>query len=116
MTREEFLTPSEGVKIDTKAIASVARLATLEIEGVKTVAEDFKAHLYKVLGRDNQSGIRITITKNREVYVKIPLVIKYGYSIPEIAGKVQENVYQSMERIAGIAVKDIDINVVGVEQ
>jgi uncharacterized alkaline shock family protein YloU len=116
MTKEESFSGSENVKISARAIASIAYLAATEIEGVKGTARDFKTIFFELLNRKNQGGIRVKLDKNNEVKIKISLVTKYGYSIPDVAAKVQENVYRALEKMAGINIKDIDINVRQVEK
>jgi uncharacterized alkaline shock family protein YloU len=61
------------------------------------------------------AAIKVEIDKNEEVKVEIPLVIKYGFNIPDIANKVQENVRNALEKMTNLSIKDIDINVQGIE-
>jgi len=116
MIKEESLSGFDSVKINSRAIASIAYLAATEIEGVKSTAKDYRYILLEILGAKNQTGIRVKFDKNNDVKIKISLIVKYGYSIPDVATKVQENVYKALEKMAGINVKDIDINVRGVER
>jgi uncharacterized alkaline shock family protein YloU len=62
------------------------------------------------------SAINVEISKNEEVKMDIPVVVKYGYNIPEIAGKIQENIRNNVEKMTSLSVKDININVQGVER
>ena len=62
------------------------------------------------------TAIRISINKTEEVDVEVPLFVKYGFNIPEVASNVQENVRQALEKITNLCVKDIDINVQGIER
>ncbi|MDD5044531.1 MAG: Asp23/Gls24 family envelope stress response protein [Candidatus Omnitrophica bacterium] len=116
MLKEESFYGSDSVKINARAIASIAYLAATEIEGVKRIARDFRTTLEEFIGHKGHAGIRVKLDKNNEVRIKISLIMKYGYDIPDVATKVQENVYRAIEKMAGITVKDIDINVRGVEK
>ena len=87
-TRTDFGT----IRIHKKVIASIASIASLEIEGIKRVGGDFKSTFYEILGKKNYGGIKVEIDKNEEVKLELPLVIKYGYNIPDVANKVQETV------------------------
>ena len=116
MSKDESLSGFDSVKINNRAIASIAYLAATEIEGVKSLAKDYKYIFMEIIGAKNQTGIKVKFDKNNDMKIKISLVVKYGYSIPEIAAKVQENVYKALDKMTGINVKDIDINVRGVER
>jgi len=48
--------------------------------------------------------------------VEIPLIIKYGYNIPEIANRVQENVRLALEKMSNLSIKEINVNVQGIER
>ena len=48
--------------------------------------------------------------------MEIPLVIKYGYSIPEISNRVQESVRNALEKMTNINIRDINIDVQGIEK
>ncbi|MCM8779911.1 MAG: Asp23/Gls24 family envelope stress response protein [Candidatus Omnitrophica bacterium] len=116
MIKEESLSGFDSVKINARAIAAIAYIAAIEVEGVKSMSWDFKTIFSQISGAKNQSGIRVKFDKNNDVRIKISLIVKYGYSIPDVAAKVQENVYHALEKMAGINVKDIDINIRSVEK
>lgn len=116
MHRDESRTDLGTIRIHKKVIASISSLAAVEIEGVKRVGGDFKSGLLELIGKKILSAINVEINRNGEVGLEIPLVIKYGYNIPDIANKVQENVRNSLEKMTNLSIKDIDINVQGIER
>jgi len=116
MYRDESRTDLGTIRIHKKVIASISSLAAVEIEGVKRVGGDFKSGLLELVGKKILSAIDVEINSNDEVKVEIPLVIKYGYNIPDIANKVQENVRNSLEKMTNLSIKDININVQGIER
>ena len=116
MQREESRTDLGTIRIHKNVIAAIAALAATEIEGVKRVGGDFKSGIMELLGKKNFSAIKVDISKNEEVRVQIPLIIKYGYNIPEIASRVQENVRLALEKMSNLSVKEINVNVQGIER
>ena len=104
------------IKIHKKVIASIASLAATEIEGVKSVGGDIKTNLYELFGSKGSSGIGVEIDKNGEVKLEIPLVVKYGYNVPEIANKVQDNIQRALEKMTNLSIKDININIQSIER
>jgi len=101
--------------IHNNAIAQTASIAALEIEGVRRVGGDFKSRIMEFIGKKGASAIKVEINKSEEVKVEIPLIIKYGFNIPEVSNKVQENVLQALEKMTNLSIKEVDINVQGIE-
>ena len=116
MIKENSHTDLGTIKIHKKVISSIASLAAVEIEGVKRVGGDLKSNLYNIIGKTQKSNIRVEFDKAGEVKIEIPLIIKYGYSIPEVASHVQENVRQALEKMTNVVIKDIDVNIKGIEK
>jgi uncharacterized alkaline shock family protein YloU len=103
------------IRIHNNAIAQTASIASLEIEGVKRVGKDIKSNIMEFLGKKGITAIRVETNKNEEVKVEIPLIIKYGFNIPEVSSKVQENVLQALEKMTNLSIKEVNINVQGIE-
>ncbi|MBI4972749.1 MAG: Asp23/Gls24 family envelope stress response protein [Candidatus Omnitrophica bacterium] len=97
-------------------IASIASLAAGEIEGVKKIGGNFKSGLLELIGQKSHGAIKVEIDKNEEVRVDLPVIIKYGFNIPETALKVQENVRQTLEKMTNLLIKDVNINIQGIER
>ncbi len=105
-----------AIRIHKDVIASIASLAALEIEGVKKIGGDLKASIYELLGKKQQRGISVEIDRNDEVKLNVPVVIRYGYNITEIARNVQENIQQSLEKMTNLTIKEINVNVQRIEK
>jgi len=116
MHNDESRTDLGAIKIHKNVIASLAAIAAQEIEGVRRTGTDFKSGLMELIGKKSLSGIKVEFDKNDEVRIEIPLVIKYGFNIPEVAGKVQENIRSALEKMTSLSIKDININVQGIEK
>lgn len=116
MFREEARTEQGMVRIHKNVIASIANIAAAEIEGVKRVEVDFKSGFLGMIGKSPKARIKVEIYKNEWIKVSIPLVVRYNFSIPEIASKVQENVRSALEKMTDINIKDVEINVKGIER
>ncbi len=116
MNRDESRNELGILRIHKNVISSIASIAATEIEGVKRVGRDLKSGLLESLENKFFSAIKVEITKNEEVKVQIPLIIKYGYNIPEIANRVQENVRLALEKMSNLSIKEINVNVQGIER
>jgi uncharacterized alkaline shock family protein YloU len=116
MQAEESRTDLGTVRIHKNVIASIAALAAVEIDGVKRVGGDFKSGLLELIGKKSTASIKVEFNKAEEVKVEVPLIVKYGYNIPDVASKVQENVRNNLEKMTDLSIKDININIQGIER
>ncbi|MFC1593132.1 Asp23/Gls24 family envelope stress response protein [Candidatus Omnitrophota bacterium] len=116
MKNEESSTDLGAIKIHKDVIASVASLASLDIEGVKKIGGDLKARILELLGKKPQKGISVEIDRSDEVVVTVPLIVKYGYNVTEVARHVQENVQQSLEKMTNLTIKEINVSVQRIEK
>jgi len=116
MNKEESRTDLGMVRIHKNVIASIASLAACEIEGVKRIGGDFRTGILELVGQKAHIAIKVEFDRNSEAKIEVPLVIKYGYNIPEIAGRAQENIRQALEKMTSLSIKDININVQAIEK
>lgn len=116
MKSEETRNDLGVVRIHKNVIASISAIAAGEIEGVKRVGGGLRNGLLALVGQKSLAAIKVDISRNEEVRVDIPLIIKYGYNIPDIAGRVQENVRLALDKMSNLSIKDINVNVQGIER
>ncbi|MCG2712711.1 MAG: Asp23/Gls24 family envelope stress response protein [Candidatus Omnitrophica bacterium] len=111
MTEKEKKTDLGTLKINNEVIASIARNAALQVDGV----ENIKSNLLKMLldffktGYNNK-GINLEITDG-EVKVGITIIVKFGLTIPDVANVVQENIRTAIEEMTGLSVTEVNVNV-----
>jgi uncharacterized alkaline shock family protein YloU len=105
------------IKIHNNVIASIAYLAALEIDGVSRVCDDMKSRVLRVIGKRTQGGaIDIRSEKNEEISVIMPIIVKYGYKIPDVAVKVQDRVKAAVEEATDLTIRDVVIKIKGVDK
>lgn len=103
------------VQIADEVVAIIAGLAAMEVEGVASMAGNATRELISKLGMKSLSkGVKVDVLEN-VVTVMLALNLKYGYSIVDIAAKVQEKVKAAIENMTGLTVADVNIRVAGVE-
>ncbi len=103
-----------NIHISEDVLAVIAAAATLEVEGVSSLAPSLRSDISEVLGRKNLSkGIRIQ-TEGEQVLVEVEILVKYGCSIPDVAKAVQESVQSSVENMSSLSVAAVNVNVVGI--
>jgi uncharacterized alkaline shock family protein YloU len=116
LNREDSSTDLGKIKIHKNVIASISSLAACQIDGVKSIGKDLRSRIRELVDHREHPAVSVEIDKNGEVWLEIPLVIKFGYNIPDVAAKVQENVRNALEKMTHLPIKDININVQGIEK
>lgn len=105
-----------AVKIHKEVIAAIATIAISETEGVVKLKSDFKSSVSEFLGKKDYPGIAVIFDKGNRVKLEVRVNVKYGYHIPDVAAKVQENIRSSIEKMTDLNLADININIQGIER
>jgi len=99
------------IKIHHNVFASIATEATKQVMGVVGISGNIKTYFLELLGIKNSNSIKIKFDKNNDATITIPIVVKYGYNIPEVASKVQEVVKLSLENSTNVAIKEVNVKI-----
>lgn len=103
------------LKINHDVVASIARKAALEIDGVAAVKRDVLANVAALFSHHPRyHGVDLQINDG-EVAIDMTLIIKYGVHIPEIAALVQENIRKVVEDMTGLIVTAVNVNIADVQ-
>ncbi|MEF9945840.1 MAG: Asp23/Gls24 family envelope stress response protein [Lachnospiraceae bacterium] len=103
------------VQIADEVVAIIAGLAAMEVEGVASMAGNATRELISKLGMKSLSkGVKVDVLDGI-VTVSLALNLKYGYSIMDISGKVQDKVKTAIENMTGLIVADVNIRIAGVD-
>ncbi len=117
MLQEEDKTHLGVIKIYNNVIASIAALATQEVEGISKICDNIKTKAFNLLGnKEKTEAIEIKSEKDGTISIVIPVIVKFGYNIPEIALALQEKIKMSVEEATDITPKNIIIQIKGVEK
>jgi uncharacterized alkaline shock family protein YloU len=108
--REDYGT----INISEDVLASIASLAAAEVEGIAGLYSPSGVDLAELLGKKSlNKGVKIQII-GKSVIADINVNIKYGYKIPEVAGKLQDAVVSAIESMTGLTVDSVNVHVGGV--
>ena len=102
------------VKIADEVVAVIAGLAAMEVEGVASMGKATRELISKLGMKSLSKGVKVDVLEGI-VTVSLALNLKYGCSIKDITGKVQERVKAAIENMTGLEVADVNIRVAGVE-
>ncbi len=101
------------LKVSESVIATIVRLATLEVNGVDSLSSS-NASIKSFLSKTNQSGaIRIRLAGD-VVEINVRVVVKYGHKVVTLAEQIQSNVKSSVQSMTGVAVARVNVQIAGV--
>lgn len=102
---QEVTTGSGAVSISKDVIATIAGLAAAEVDGV-TPPRGGQFRKGEAAKRQVE-----TVIDGGEVKVAIKVAIVYGYSVRQVAQDLQERVKAEVERMTGLQVRSVDVEV-----
>lgn len=103
------------VRIADDVVAIIAGLAATEVEGVAGMSGGFAGGIAEILGRRNLSkGVKVEVGE-KEAFIELFIIVKYGARIPDVAWNIQENVKKAVENMTGLETNRVNVHIQGVE-
>lgn len=114
MTNKENTMIKKGkVDIDRDILLSIINLATKEINGVDALT-NAELSIFRKLSKTKSEGVNIKFDVNGILNVDVYIIVHIGYSVPDIAYRVQENIKNSLNSMVGIKPGKINVHISGV--
>ncbi len=95
------------IKISNDVIQTIAGFAALEVDGIDK-STSFKDKLF------GNNGIKVEIDSDK-ASIDVEISVTYGQVIPEVCFKVQENIVNAVETMAGLKVSQVNVHVASIE-
>jgi len=110
-TREE---QNGSISFANDVVATIAGLATIEIEGVAGMSGGLSGGLAELLGLKNLTkGVKVEVGRE-ECAIDLYVVVNYGVEIPTMCEKIQTNVKKAVETMTGLRAVEINVHIQGV--
>ena len=115
---KQYITQTQengSVMISENVVAAIVANAMNEVEGVGSLgtkpgitAQDFdtKKHWNK--------SLKIMIAEDNSVAIDCTLMIRFGYSVVDVAAAVQQAITTNVEAVTGVKVTGVNVNVCGI--
>ena len=103
------------VEIAPEVIEVIAGIAASEVEGVAGMRGNFATGVVERLGKKNHGkGVKVELT-DLGIKVDVYCLMKFGVSIPSVAGKIQDNIRQALLNMTALDAQEVNIHVVGIQ-
>lgn len=102
------------IEIAPEVIQIISGIAAASVEGVIGLSGGAAANINQLLGRKNlRKGIHVDL--GDQLSVQLAIVVQYGFNIPDIGRKVQEEVKTAIENMTGLLVDNVSVRVDGIK-
>lgn len=105
-----------AIQIHKEAIADIAASAISEVKGVSLITKSLTDSFLEFFKKKSYSGIRIQVDKDNQITIDLQIIVRYGMNIPLVGRQVQEAVRNAVEKLADVNLKDINVNICGMER
>lgn len=102
------------VSCNRDILLSIVSLATKEITGVSCLCANFGNGLKKAFSNNYTQGVKITELAD-SILIDIYINVLFGYSVSDVAFRVQENVKNGLSAMVDIKIDSINVHVLGVD-
>jgi uncharacterized alkaline shock family protein YloU len=103
------------VEIAPEVIEVIAGIAASEVEGVSQMRGNFATGVVERLGKKNHGkGVKVELSESG-IKVDVYCLMKFGVSIPTVAGKIQDNIRQALLNMTALDAEAVNIHVVGIQ-
>lgn len=104
-------TDSGNIKISDEAISTIAAIAAKSVDCVVDLDGGAMSNFSEMIGvKDQTKGVKVTMNAD-SVSLDINLIVGFGCDIAEVAASVQEAVREHIEKMTGLNVDRVNVNV-----
>lgn len=106
-----------SVMISESVVEAIAEHAIAEVEGAAGLSVMPGNEVADFIGVKNWGkGLKIYIAEDNTVSIDADIVIRYGYSVVEVADSVQTAISTAVESMTGVKVTAVNVNVRGISR
>ena len=103
----------DSVTYKKHVVMSIVSLATQEINGIASISRKSVSVIRSALSKNINRGIIVDFNNNN-ARIDVFVNVKFGYSVKDVAFRVQENIKSSVESMTEYKVEAVNVHVVGV--
>lgn len=113
--KSEENTALGDIKINHSVVASIVRLAALEVEGVHSVGGGFVEGLTEMFSKkDSDRGVRVSENEAGDYLIELRVTLLFGHELAKVGSNIQQNVMQQVARMTLKNVERVDVIIDGV--
>ena len=104
-----------NVMISENVVAAIVAHALTEVEGIGSLGVKPGIGIADFEFKKNWGkSLKVTIAEDNSLTIDCSLMIRYGFSVVDVAAAVQQVVAANVESTTGVKVTEVNVNVCGV--
>lgn len=113
---EDYRVDLGAVQIHKKVIGDIAIAAVKDLDGVRVTTYGLLNNIFDLFGYKNYPSVVVDIDKDGQVTIEVKVNVRYGMNVPDVARSVQDAVQVAVERSTNITLKEVNVNIQGIER
>jgi Uncharacterized protein conserved in bacteria len=103
------------IRINHSVVASIVRLAALEVSGVAAVGGGFVDGIAEIFSKKgDERGVRVEEDEVGDYRIEIRLILRFGVELAAAASQVQQRIAEQVEKMTSKNVARVNVIIDGV--
>ncbi|WP_269526932.1 Asp23/Gls24 family envelope stress response protein [Coraliomargarita parva] len=103
------------IRINHSVVASIVRLAALEVSGVAAVGGGFVDGIAEIFSKKgDERGVRVDEDEVGDYKIEIRVILRFGVELAVVAGHIQQRVAEQVEKMTSKSVARVNVIIDGV--
>ena len=101
------------LKVSDDVIATIARLATSEVDGVDSLTKASVSFKQLFIKPGKNGSIKIKLSGD-VVEISVSILVDFGHKVTVVAENIQNRVKADVQNMTGVAVSRVNVSVAGI--
>lgn len=103
------------IRINHSVVASIVRLAALEVSGVAAVGGGFVDGIAEMFSKKGgESGVRVEEDEVGDYRIEIRVILRFGVELAAVATEIQQRIAEQVEKMTSKSVARVNVIIDGV--
>jgi uncharacterized alkaline shock family protein YloU len=103
------------IRINHSVVASIVRLAALEVSGVAAVGGSFVDGITEIFSKKGgESGVRGDEDEVGDYRIEARVILRFGVELAAVAGEIQQRIAEQVEKMTSKSVARVNVIIDGV--
>lgn len=103
------------IRINHSVVASIVRLAALEISGVAAVGGGFVDGIAEIFSKKgDERGVRVEEDEVGDYQIEIRVILRFGVELAAVATQMQQRISEQVEKMTSKSVSRVNVVIDGV--
>ena len=103
------------IRINHSVVASIVRLAALEVSGVAAVGGGFVDGIAEIFSKKgDERGVRVEEDEVGDYRIEIRVILRFGVELATVATEIQQRIAEQVEKMTSNSVARVNVIIDGV--